>query len=226
MLTYTDSDCEQLMQKIDGTLDGLLQFWRTHHHWLTHVDNISGFRIRETHAVMDLGCGNGQFLHAYKILNPKAIAYGMNAFPSQIKRCKSPVVTLYPGDITNAKTYWGPLSNIGFRKVFCNYTLGHIEKSKWGSLIETVLDHLEPGGEFIVWDVCQKNVEKSEIYGYQLYHPSEVISMLEAEGFDITYEVGNQNWILHPDLYALLDAQEIDSIVRYTCPVLITGVRL
>lgn len=224
MLTYTDSDCEQLMQKIDGKLDGLLQFWRTSLNPLEHVQNISGSNVQASHSVLDLGCGNGQFLHTYKMLSPKADCYGINIFDSQLKRCKTTTLNLSPGDVTDTEHDWWPLPP--YRKVFCHYTLGHIDKLHWPDLFEGVFNHLEPGGEFIIWDIYQNLVEKNEIFGYQLYAPCEVLGALESAGFEVNYNIDAPTWQLHPDLYSLMDAKELLSVGRYARPVLYKAVRL
>lgn len=224
MLTYTDNDCSLLMQQIDGKLDGLLQFWRTHPHWLKHVRKTSGSKVVGSHNVIDLGCANGQFLHTYKMLYPQADCYGINFFDSQLTRCKAAGLNLFHGDITDTEHNWWPSPS--FRKVFCHYTLGHIDKWKWSYLFESVFDNLEPGGEFVIWDICQKHVEKNEIYGYQLYPPCEIIDCLSDAGFEVTTKGGSRKWGLHPDLYTLLKPDEIDAIRRYTCPVLYKAVRL
>ena len=222
MLTYTDSDCEQLMQKIDGKLDGLLQFWRTDNDWLQHVANVGGDTFYQPHKVLDLGCGNGQFLHAYKMVYPEAECEGFNIFGSQIARCRDWTLELQYGDITKSEMWPSSL----YQKIFCHYTLGHIEDTEWEQLFDAVFDHLEPGGEFIIWDICQKHVERDELYGYRLYPLCEVFRVLKESGFSVTFNAGHPTWYLHEDLFHLLDRTEIDLIRRYTCPVLFVAERM
>ncbi len=216
---YTEKECEGLMSRIGEACNGLLQFWHTSMNPIEHVKNISGSELpKDTHhTVLDLGCSNGQFLHYYSMLYPHAECVGINLFETQISLCTNPDLELMQGDIKTES-----LAGLSPDRVFCHYTLGHVE-DYIDVIFHQVNAILPTGGEFVIWDAAQKSVNVNRIYDYRLFSPAYIYRKLEDAGFTVdmkVYETTNVDGaFLHPELNGLLDFSEVLRLNKVTLPV-------
>ena len=220
MMIYSEQDCAAYMNEIVATHDLLLQAWRTSPDMLEHVASISGSATVDYQTIFDAGCGTGQFLHIYKMLNPSAACIGMNLFKCQLKLCKDYEIVLVQGDIRTdiSDVYDGKCD-----KVFCHYTLGHFDDEEAAKLVKRLARMLRPKGELVMWDIMQKNVAVDEILGYRLRTSARIHRFLNEAGLASQGKLLKASLASHFD--QITDAETVKSFAFDTLPMLHIGTK-
>lgn len=216
MITYTNDEAKKYTEQIvNAQRFGLLQAWRVDADPKKHVEKLlarSSRSVGRPTAVLDIGCGTGEWLFQAGETWPRAKLYGVNLFPSQLPmNWVSPDLFLEPGRFEDADLPSGI-----FDLITVNYTMGHFDDIH--RVLGKIKCLLSPKGEVAIYDICRRSVLYDSVFGYKLWSRREIRRALLNEGF-CAAEEGGFDYTLDP----MFDEVTANEFMTKTCPFFIVG---
>jgi SAM-dependent methyltransferase len=137
-------------------------------------------------AVVDLGCGRGEFL---ALLRDAGVnARGVDTDPAMVQRCREKGLEV---SLDDAESFLGSLLDATLDGIFVAQVIEHLESQSLIHLVELSAAKLEPGGVLVLESPNPRSLLALSAFWLdfthvRLYDPYAVAWLMRSRGFDVT----------------------------------------
>jgi SAM-dependent methyltransferase len=142
--------------------------------------------IPRTARVLDVGCGDGQFLHFLKTLGFTQLR-GFDTSENQLEKCRKYATR----DVENGDAFdWLARHPAAFDLVVCNHLIEHIPDAQLLDFVGLLVGAVAPGGALLIttpngWSPWAGFLLFTDLTHVRLHTPDSLTQLLGLQGFDV-----------------------------------------